>query len=122
MFRIAFWAALIFTFTMAVIPMPELPASASDKLLHVLAFLTLTLLAVAAYPRLSLLRIGLWLFALGLLIELVQLIPALNREGDLLDLMVDALAIGVGLGVIRILRRFNGQRTSSADRRDAEIR
>ena len=112
--RVSFWAATLFAFTMAVVPRPlRLPGDPSDKILHTLAFLTLTALAAAAYPRTSLLRIGVLLSAFGMLIELVQLIPALNRDGDPIDWIADTLAIGFVAAGIWALRR--GPRGTAPD-------
>jgi len=85
-----------------------LPGDPPDKIQHILAFLTLAALAAVAYPRTSLLRIGVLLSTFGVLIELVQLIPALNRDGDPTDWIADTLAIAVvatGVWAVRHWRR-----------------
>jgi hypothetical protein len=108
-----FWAALVFAFVMAVLPRPpQLPGAPSDKVQHILAFTVLTGLALAAYPRASPLRIGLGLAAVGGLIELVQMIPALHRDGSWLDWAADcgAVLIILLLGVPmrrRLLERWS---------------
>src|SRR5690606_35109487 len=78
LFRLAFWAAALLAFVMAVLPQPQLPTAPSDKLLHVLAFATLSLLGCLAFPRVSLLKLAVALSAFGALIEVVQAIPGLN--------------------------------------------
>ncbi|MDP9414956.1 MAG: hypothetical protein M3Q08_12925 [Pseudomonadota bacterium] len=101
-----FWAALAFAFVMAVLPMPpRLPGNPSDKIQHILAFSVLAALAAAAYPRASLIRMGLWLSAFGALIEIVQTIPALNRDGDYVDWIADTAAAAVFLGLAALFRR-----------------
>jgi di/tricarboxylate transporter len=110
-----FWAALLFGFVMAVLPRPpELPGNPSDKVQHILAFTVLTSLALAAYPRARPLKIGLWLAAFGGLIELVQMIPALHRDGSWLDWAADIGAVAVVLLLGVPLRRYLMRRSGSA--------
>lgn len=93
-----FWGALIFAVTMALIPQPPpVPGAPSDKVLHVLAFATLTTLWALAYPGTALIIILVALAALGGLIELVQGTAPINREASLADWCADILAI---LGVL----------------------
>jgi hypothetical protein len=76
-YRIAFWAAAAFAFTMAVLPQPpQLPGTPSDKLQHILAFVTLAGLGSAAYPSAPLIRLLVGLSLFGAVIEMVQAIPA----------------------------------------------
>ena len=104
--RLLFWAAAIFAFIMAVLPKPpHLPLDPSDKVQHVLAFLTLAGLAGAAYPRVSLVRIGIALSGFGALIEIIQAIPALNRDAEPLDWAADTAAAAMMLGLWALLRR-----------------
>lgn len=107
--RIGFWTAAAFAFVMAILPQPPtLPTP--DKVQHMLAFFTLAVLGSAAYPRISPAWFGGLLCAFGGLIELIQTIPALNRDGDLLDWMADILAAAVGLFVVHAWRRFRSSR------------
>jgi hypothetical protein len=102
----AFWAALLFAFVMAVLPKPpRLPGDPSDKIQHILAFSVLAGLAAAAFPRTSLIRILLQLSAFGALIELVQIIPALHRDGDWVDWAADTIAAAAVLGLAALVRR-----------------
>lgn len=89
-----FWGALIFAVTMALIPKPpRVPGAPLDKVLHVLAFATLTTLWALAYPGTALFIILVALAALGGLIELVQGTAPINREASLADWCADILAI-----------------------------
>ena len=99
----AFWAALIFAFVMAVLPKPpQLPGQPSDKIQHVLAFTVLAGLAAAAYPRVGLVKILLLLSAFGALIEFVQMVPDLHRDGDW---VADTLAAGAVLLLAGLVRK-----------------
>jgi len=100
--RALFWAATAFAFVMAVIPHPpQLPGEPSDKVQHIVAFATLGLLGAWAYVRAPLLRIALGLSLFGALIEVVQAIPALHRDSDLLDWLADTVACAVVLFLVR---------------------
>ena len=102
----AFWAALLLAFVMAVLPKPpQLPGEPSDKIQHILAFAVLAALAAAAYPRTGLNRILLLLSAFGALIELVQTIPALHRDGDWVDWVADTVAAAVVLLLAGLVRK-----------------
>ena len=92
---------------MASLPKPPpLTPGLSDKLQHFLTFAGLSALAVSAYPRTRLLLIGLGLSALGLLIEVIQLIPMLNRSSEFADFLADVAAIIVVLALTFLLRRW----------------
>ena len=91
---------------MALLPKPPtLPGTPSDKLQHVAAFAVLSALAAAAWPRAPLVRTGLLLAAFGVLIELLQLIPALHRDGSALDWLADNAAIAAVLLLAATIRR-----------------
>lgn len=103
--RTLFWAALVFAFVMAILPQPpQLPGEPTDKFQHMLAFGTLTLLLTAGYPRLALWRVVLVMAAFGAAIEVVQLIPALNRTGDVADWWADMGAVAVVLAPAALWR------------------
>jgi hypothetical protein len=104
--RFAFWGATTFAFVMAILPRPpEIPGAPSDKVQHIAAFLTLATLAALAYPGRSLLRIALGLSAFGAVIEVVQAIPALNRDSDVVDWVADSAAVAVVLILVSAIRR-----------------
>jgi len=104
--RILFWAATAFAVVMAVLPHPPEVGHVSDKLQHSAAFATLTVLAVAAYPRAELLRIAERLILVGAVIEVVQSFPPLHRDCDIRDWLTDCLAVGVAMAVIILYRRW----------------
>ena len=104
--RFLFWAAAVFAIVMALVPHPPQVGHVSDKLQHIAAFGTLTVLAVAAYPRAELLRIAERLTLVGAVIEVVQSIPALHRDRDIKDLLADFLAIGAVMAVVIVYRQL----------------
>ena len=75
-FLAIFLAALIFTLVMAWLPHPPaVPWQEHDKVWHMLAFITLSVLASLAFPAAALLRIGERLSFLGALIEVGRASP-----------------------------------------------
>ena len=102
--RVAFWAGAAFALIMALLPHPpQLPGEPSDKLQHIAAFLTLGALGSLAYPRANPLHLGASLSLFGAIIEILQLIPALHRDGDPLDWAADTAAVAL---IIVLLRRL----------------
>ncbi|THG39989.1 hypothetical protein [Sphingomonas olei] len=109
--RLILLAALVFAVTMALLPHPPKVPIDSDKCQHMLAFGTLTILSVLAFPQTPLLRIGERLSFLGAMIEVVQSIPVLHRDCDIMDWVADtAVIIGV-LVVVAISRRLRSSAT-----------
>lgn len=108
--RTTFWTAAAFAFVMAVLPHPpQLPGAPSDKVQHIAAFLVLGALASFAWPRTSPVYLATALSLFGAVIELVQLIPALNRDGDPVDWIADTAAAGLMLIFLHWLRaRWRG--------------
>jgi hypothetical protein len=103
--RTTFWTAAAFAFVMAVLPHPpQLPGAPSDKVQHIAAFLVLGALASFAWPRTSPVYLATALSLFGAVIELVQLIPALNRDGDPIDWIADTAAAGLMLIFLHWLR------------------
>ncbi len=103
----AFWAALVIGFVIATLPKPiALPGQPSDKIQHILAFLTFAALGALAYPRAGVLKMGLGLSAYGALIEVAQMIPALRRHAELLDWVADTVAAFLVLILFALARRF----------------
>ena len=102
--RLVFWIAAAIALVMALLPHPpQLPGEPSDKIQHIAAFLTLGALGSFAYPRTNPLRLGAGLSIFGAVIEVLQLIPSLHRDGDPLDWMADTAAVAL---IILLLRRL----------------
>lgn len=103
---VLFVAALIGAVTMAMLPDPPQLAleGIGDKYRHMAAFAVLSLLAARAFPRASLWRVGERLAFLGAMIEVVQSIPALHRDCDILDWLADVSAIAVALLLVAAIR------------------
>ena len=93
--RIAFWGALVFAVTMAVVPKPpQLPLDRlGDKFEHMIAFAVLTLLAQTGFIGTPRWRIAERLSFVGAMIEIVQSIPALHRDCDLKDWIADTVVV-----------------------------
>lgn len=111
--KLAFFAALLFTFYSAVIPPQHaLQLVPWDKAEHFIAFYALTGLAAAAFPRRHLLVIALSLSGFGALIEIVQGLPMVHRDKDVWDWVADTLAIGAALAPMLLVwwRRVAGER------------
>lgn len=97
-----FWAAACFAFVMAVLPHPpQLPGEPNDKVQHIIAFATLAGLGSFAYPVTSVVRLLIGLSLFGALIEVVQAIPALHRDSDVVDWIADTAAVLVVLMLVR---------------------
>ena len=100
--RVLFWVATAFAFVMAVIPHPpHVPGEPNDKVQHMVAFATLSLLGAWAYARAPLLKIAIGLSLFGALIEVVQAIPELHRDSDVLDWLADTCACAAVLLLVR---------------------
>jgi VanZ family protein len=103
--RIAcFWGALLFTYGSAMVPGDMAPSLGStDKIDHMTAFLTLSLLARLAYPRQRLWVTGVALSFFGAFIEFSQAIPFFHRDADVMDWVADTAAVIIGLAATHIL-------------------
>jgi VanZ family protein len=104
--RAIFWIAIVLSFLAAINPQPpQLPGQPNDKVQHIAAFLMLGALAFFAFPGTSAIKLLVGLSAFGALIEFTQMIPALHRDGDVLDWIADTAAAAVILAVLRAVRR-----------------
>jgi hypothetical protein len=104
--RILFWAAAAFAFVMAINPHPpHFPGEPGDKVEHIAAFASLAALAAAAWPERNYAAIGLALSYFGAIIEIVQAIPALHRDCDIMDWAADTAALTLVLAAAYLLRR-----------------
>ena len=81
---------------------PPVPFTLRDKVLHLLAFAALILPMAVTEPRRAL-----WLaplcIAFGAAIEVIQ--PAFGRGAEWLDLLADALGVGLGLALGWLLHK-----------------
>ena len=99
-----FWAALVFTLFSAFAPVSHVENLLPwDKAQHFLAFYVLSLLGAAAFPKRSLIVIGIVLSGLGAVIELVQATPLVARDGDFFDWLADTVAIAAALGPVVLM-------------------
>jgi len=102
--KLAFFAALLFTFYSAVIPPPRaLQLVPWDKAEHFIAFYGLTGLAAAAFPKRSLIVIAVSLSGFGALIEFVQGLPTVHRDRDFWDWVADSIAIIAALAPLLLV-------------------
>jgi VanZ family protein len=91
---------------MAVLPHPpEVPGEPNDKLQHIAAFVTLSLLGSFAYPATALIQLLVRFSLFGAAIEVVQAIPQLHRDSDFWDWVADTAAVSVALLLVWLSRR-----------------
>jgi VanZ family protein len=81
--------------------LPEVPFTLRDKVLHLLAFALLILPMTLVDPGRAL-RLAPVCIAFGAAIEVIQ--PTFGRGAEWLDLLADALGVGLGLGAGWVLR------------------
>jgi VanZ family protein len=106
-----FWVAGCFAFVMAILPHPpEVPGHPNDKVEHIVAFATLALLGSLAYPRALFVKLLVGLSLFGAFIEVVQAIPALHRDSDVVDWVADTVAVVV---VLLLMRWWRGRGSSA---------
>jgi VanZ family protein len=96
-----FWlsAGLLFAATVLVLsllPLPPVVQQASDKLLHVLAYLGLSLWFGAVYEPRRHSAVIVSLLAFGILIECLQGLTA-YRSTELMDVLADAAGTAIGI-------------------------
>jgi VanZ family protein len=94
------WLVAFAALVSATLPQGEAPhLGGSDKLDHMVAFFTLAFLARLAYPRRAPVHLFLAIVAFGGAIELVQMIPAVQRDAEWRDWFADIAATLVGLAL-----------------------
>jgi VanZ family protein len=93
--NILFWVLLIVVLALALMPNTDnLPTTGWDKANHLLAFITLCILGLLAYPKHTVaVLLGLLLY--GGLIEVLQSFTP-NRSAEVADLVTDGLGLVVG--------------------------
>ncbi|TCP36974.1 hypothetical protein [Sphingomonas sp. BK235] len=119
LFLLALVAATLGAVTLALLPHPPQVANVGDKWQHMFAFGTLTMLSVLAFPASSLLRIGERLSFLGAMIEVLQSIPSLHRDCDIMDWVADTTIIVAVLVVVAVARRAGAGGAAAQERRTA---
>lgn len=104
--KILFWLALIGSYILAVIPQENVPQLTpfNDKGNHSLAFAVLTLLLLYAYVVNYFLAM-VWMVLYGVLIEVSQLF-AINRSGELLDVLADSIGVVVGVLIYWLIKKI----------------
>ena len=103
--RFVFWLALAVTLVMALLPNPPaLPRQATDKVQHVAAFAALTFLVALGFQGLRLRVIFVAMAALGMAIEVLQMIPSLHRDAQASDWLADCAATAAALLLCGALR------------------
>ena len=108
--RTIFWIAIVISFLAAINPQPpQLPGQPNDKVQHIMVFLILGALGLFAFPRTRPVILLAWLSAFGAFIEFVQMIPALHRDGDILDWIADTAAAAVILTALHLIRAASGR-------------
>lgn len=123
LFMALFSVAIVVAFIAAALPHPPaLPGAPNDKVQHILAFAVLTVLALAAWPRRPWWRIVLGLSAFGALIELVQLIPPLNRDGNWTDWAVDTMTVLTITALAMLIRRSGELAAPARSSKDIGLR
>jgi len=98
-------ATSLAVFVLAVLPSLSIPGNPDDKLLHVIAFGVLAVLAAGAFPRLRLRHLCIYLVGFAAAIELIQMIMQQGREADWNDFMVSVGGASVALFLVFLLRR-----------------
>lgn len=105
--RFAFYASLLIAFVAAILPSLPLSAAASGELQHISAFVVLSVLAWAAFPSTNVWQLAAVLCGFGALIELVQAIPALQRDASVYDWAIDCMTIAVCFGLFELKDRIS---------------
>jgi VanZ family protein len=77
-----------------------------DKGNHALAFMVLTVLTGLGWPRLSSTSLLLIMVVAGVAIELVQGLPVIGRDVDVLDVVADVAGTLLGLLFIALASRY----------------
>lgn len=104
--RLALFIALAGTLILALTPLAtRLPiAGVWDKFNHAFAFTTLALLCGLAFPAVRARYMASLLLGLGVLIEVLQAIPAVGRSAEFGDVLADAAGIAIGFAIVNLIR------------------
>ncbi len=112
--RLLFWLLLGFILAISLMPAEDAPTVfADDKLNHILAFFTLSLMARLLWPRMNLAVLFIMLTLFGGGIELLQLTMGFGREADWTDFAADIVAIGLGMLAGNALGSFKSKSSAA---------
>ena len=110
--RIAFWLLFGLILALSLVPAEDAPTVfADDKLNHILAFFTLSLMARLLWPRARLAVLFVLLVIFGGGIELLQLSMGLGRDADWMDFAADIVAIVLGMLAGKLFLSMNSTRS-----------
>ncbi len=104
--RVAFWSCLVAVAVLSLMPTDFLPPpvlSLWDKAQHAAGFAALTVLGLMAFPQRPW-RLFLALLLFGAAIEVAQAATGW-RQGDVLDLLADAVGIAMAGGLLQWIGR-----------------
>lgn len=97
---IRFWFVLGWVFVIAAMVLSLMPLqqitmpSWNDKFEHAMGYLLLTLWFCGLYRRQRYWVVALWMFAMGILVEILQGMMHLGRQADIRDIYADIIGIG----------------------------
>jgi len=92
--RVLFAVALVASLVGALWPDPSSDQIfKSDKVLHMVAFATLTVFAVFSFPKANLIKLAIGLSIFGALIEVFQGLPVIGRDADAMDWVADMTGV-----------------------------
>lgn len=100
--RLALLVAGAGVLTAAFLPVSTAPSLRSDWVSHGAAFLVLAVLSAVALPKTSLLRLWWGLTFLGVLIEVIQGLPGVNRGPSVLEAAWDSAVVAAVFLIISI--------------------
>ena len=101
----AWWLSIATVIFFSLKPHVELPNfSGVDKVYHLAAYMELALLATCIFPPKRMPRIALGLALLGVAIEFIQ--PFTGRTCEEADMFANALGVGIGWGMGRLLEKL----------------
>ncbi len=105
--RALFAVTLFATLAAALLPGSQVPdLGAGDKINHIAAFVTLSIIAAAAWPYARLWQIGILMSAFGAVIEGLQALPIIARDAEWADWYADTLAAIVALTIVAVVRQL----------------
>ena len=110
--QILFVTAIVLIADLALQPGHATPPRlfGSDKIEHMLAFMTLIFMARMGWPRLSVYISGAAVLGYGILIEILQATAWVGRTASVADVLADLAGIGLGLFLFNTLRRLSARR------------